>query len=406
MDIALKPNDYLVLFTDELIVNQLNQDKTNQQFFLKKNFRNNQVLIILDDVSIEQLPEYMHLFPVFALTISNALIEDADLDWEESEKPASNMLDVLNDTVLFIKRSIQAEKKDNLTIYIGPFDDNTTYEYQKLTRELLHRDYNVIPEISNPSAKELIENQAFLNEMLQTADLAIHFIGHPSLLNYPEKISPALKINSIAANFCHSAIGSSLSRIIYVPAARDDSSEMIERKISQFKNDTLSLTNAELIQTPIEKFKEIVLEKIIELAKPLLHKTLTTDAEADLYFIYPPGHEEQVHNYVKWFKEHLINFKISQVNLDQLELLSYHQKNLATCNKVLIFNDGNQQWFERKVSDIIKSPGWGRNKKFDFIAICGKIINETPLKLLSNQKIHILNDNGTPNEKELKTVFS
>jgi hypothetical protein len=406
LDIELESGDYLIIFCDELIVNQLNQDKINQQFFTNRRFRSNQVIIVLDEILPDSIPDYMHLLPVFSLNMQNQLTSDEDTEWEEIEKSPPNLIEVINDTILFIKRSKQAKNDERLTIYIGPFDDNTTYEYQKLTRELLCRDYNVIPEISNPSAKELLDNKDYLNEMLLSSDLAIHFIGHQSLLQHPAKTSAAIKINSIVADFCKTPEGQNLSRIIYVPAEKDDSPTLLEQKISQFKNNIHSLTNAELIQTPVEKFKEIVLEKIQELSLPLAQRNSDSDGESDVYFIYPPKYENEVKGYIEWFNKNNINYKVSQANLDQLKLLHYHQKQLAQCKKVLIYNPGNQQWFNRKISDIIKSPGWGRDHNFELIAVCGKKTDTKDLKLLSNYKTIIIDDNGIPNNIELTKFFS
>ena len=46
--------------------------------------------------------------------------------------------------------------------------------------------------------------------------------------------------------------------------------EIIKQKISQFKSDMHSLQNAEIIQTPVEKFKEVVISKLFECTTLLL----------------------------------------------------------------------------------------------------------------------------------------
>lgn len=407
LPLSLEPDDYLILFTDELSAGMLTRDKDNQKFFIDKKFRNNQVLVILDDVSTDSLPAYLHQLPIFALSNYNESWENELLDTETQGIAKSNLIESLNDVIQFIKRTKQASNPDRPTVFIGPFDDNTTYEYQKLTRELLCRHYNIVPEIANPTAKELIENPEYLKQLLQKADLAIHFIGHKSLLDFPEKVSAALQINSITADFCKTSDGTSLNRTVYIPSQTDDSPEMLELKISQFKSNAHSLTHAELVQTPIEKFKEIILEKITEIDAPLSQKNVEAFSETDVYFIYPPGAEQMVSEYFNWFEKHQVNFKTSQVDLDQLALLHYHQNQLTRCNKVIIYHTDNPNWFEQKVSDLIKSPGWGRNRPFDWIAICGNNnYSQKTLQMLKNQNIQLIEESGSLNKEKLKELFS
>src|SRR3989339_227474 len=389
LNVTLGTDDFLILFIDDIVLNQLINDATNKQFLVKKEFRNNQLLIVTEDLNISQLPDYLHYFPVFSMQ------SESNFSEEESESINTNinrshLFDVINDVVLFIKQTKLPQNQENLTIYIGPFDDNTTFEYQKVTRELLHRNFKIVPEVSNPTAKDLINNQEYLLEMLRNADFAIHFIGHNSLANYPEQMSPVLQINQITANFCSSPEGETLQRIIYVPAETPETPEIVAQKILQFKSDAQSLTNAELLQTPIEKLKEIILQKVTELAAPLEQEELESVQASDVYFMYPPGAETPSKEYEDWMKNHHISFSLSQVNLDQLELLHYHQKQLTTVQGVLIFHHGNQHWLERKLSDLIKAPGWGRKMPFRFIAICGQKIDTNHLSKLNNYPIYFI----------------
>ncbi len=396
LNITLGTNDFLILFIDDIVLNQLINDATNKQFLMNKDFRNNQLLIVTEDLNISQLPEYLHYFPVFSLQSENNYTND-ETDLTPTFINRSNLFDVINDLVLFIKQTKLPQNPEQLTIYIGPFDDNTTFEYQKVTRELLHRNFKLVPEVSNPTAKDLINNQDYLLEMLRNSDFAIHFIGHHSLAEYPEHISPVLKINQITANFCSSPEGNTLQRIIYVPAETPETPELVVQKIVQFKSDAQSLINAELLQTPIEKLKEIILQKVSELAAPLEPSNLELKPNSEVYFLYPPGAEELSKAYEDWMNKHQITFTISQANLDQLELLHYHQNQLTTAEGVLILHNGNQHWLERKLSDLIKAPGWGRKKPYRFITICGQKMETNHLTKLNHCPIYFINE---PTEME------
>ena len=403
LKIKLSQDDFLIIVIDELSLEQITQNASNKEFFLKKDFQNNQVVLILDDLSLHSLPEYLQYFQTFSLVNNENVSENEEGSQNQSNKNKSNLFEIINDIVHYIKRVKLGIQKDALTVYIGPSDDNTTLQYQKITRELLHRDYNIVPQVSNATAKELIENQEYFTNILKSADLSIHFIGHKSLMDYPEKTSSALKINEITANYCNTSEGELLQRIIYVPTEKEDSNELLSQKILQFKSDTKSLFNAEMIQTPVEKFKEVVLQKLRELSMPLSVKTQTDDIVDDIYLIYAPGQEKNISVYTEWFKKNNISYSKSQIELDQLELLNYHQKKLTTCKGVVIFNNGNNEWLSRKLSDIKKSPGWGRKKPFKVKAIFG-INPESILKSNDNSFI-IIDDNKKLNSAIFKELL-
>ena len=371
LNLTLSPADFLIISIDELFLEQLVRNNANKDFFLKKSYNNNQIILILDDINIQSLPEYLQYFQTFTVINNEKYIDDENEEWNASNDSKSNLFEVVNDLVHYQKRVKTSTKKEGLTIFIGPSDENTTLEYQKILRELLHRKYNVLPEVSNPTAKELIDNKEYLNTMLNEADLSIHFIGHKSIVDYPEKSSPAMKVNEFVAKFCTTPEGKKLQRIIYIPSEKLVGNELLSKKILQFKSDTHSLLNAELVQTPVEKFKEVVLQKLNEHSKPVTHIVNTEHRIDELYLIYPPGEEKGIKPLTEWLDKNTINYSLSQIELDQLDLLHYHQKKLTTCKGVAIFNSSNTEWLNRKLSDIKKAPGWGRQKAFNLKVIFG-----------------------------------
>lgn len=372
LNFSLDPNDFLIIFIDEIFLEQVTQNKLNNEFFLKKNYRNNQIVLILDDVELVNLPEFLQYFHTFTLRNANNMADDSGEIWNSNDENKSKIFEILNDIVLYVKRVKQGVNNDKLTIYIGPSDDNTTLEYQKITRELLHREYHIIPEISNPTGKELLENRAYFQSLLESADLSLHFIGHNSIYNFPEKKSSAIKINDLTAAFCSTEEGEMLQRIVYIPSENLENNEILNQKVLQFKSETQNLKNAELVQTPVEKFKEVILHKLDELSKPFAQKDQSDENIDDIYLIFPPGLEKDIVPYAEWFKKNKISYSLSQVDLDQLDLLHYHQKKLTNCKGVAIYYNGNKQWLNRKLSDIKKSPGWGRKEPFKLKAILGQ----------------------------------
>jgi len=404
LKVSLNPEDFLIITLDELSLNRLLFDQDVKLFFENQQYSNSQIIIILDDLKTENLPERYHYFPVFVFVSGVGFNEETGEAILASESTQSRMTQVVYDISQYISRINQPVEPLDITVFIGPSDDSTTDEFQKITRELVHRDFNLVPKISNPTAKELLENAEYLKQLLSETDLAIHFISHNSIEVFPEQVSPAMKINQIVADFCRTAEGSSLQRIVYVPDEGRGTKEILNRKIAQFKSDLHSLINAELVQMPVEKFKLVVLSKINELLNPIVVQT-KEEQNNGLYFIYPPGCELHIEPYLTWLEQKKIVYQKSQIALDQLELLQYHQKMLTQCSGVIIYNDGNESWLARKLSDLKKSPGWGRKTLFQYKIICGHNPSGKEIKPYLDKSIQIIANGGTPDLKQLEKAL-
>lgn len=402
LDLQLQKNDFLVIVIDELLLDKITQNSTNVHFFDQKQFQQNQIILVLDDIDIKSLPLFLHECQIFTTSTSSTKSIES---WDDTDTNKINLTEIVDDIVYYINKVSLGVKKDKLTIYLGPTDDNTLIEYQKITRELLHRDYNVLPEVSNFNEKGLVNNEDNILKMISLSDLTIHFIGHKSILDYPNKNSLAIKINSIAVGFCKQPDGEKLQRIIYVPSEKGILDELLDQKIQQFKGDTNLLLNAELIQTSVEKFKEVILRKLEYISVETKDKSTAQDNNKFVYFIYPPGEDDGAKPYIEWFNKNNINYRISQVDLDQLALINYHKHQLITCNSVMVYNSGNREWLSRKLSDIKKSPGWGRKRPFNTKIICELQPND---KLLETEKhnSYITVDNYKLNKDLLEKLLT
>jgi len=400
LDISLTETDYLILYIDELTLNQTISHPKAREFFTSGKYKNKQILLLLDDINALQLPDYMLYLPAFELWINDQSI---DIEYANSEsKKQSALVQVVYDMVMYTKQ-VNAKNSDSLTIYIGPSDGNTTEEYQKIIRELLHRNHNLIPKIFNPSAKEILEHPNLLENMLKESDLCIHFVSHKSIESFPEQISPALKVNELVSKFCKT--NKNLQRIIYLPDETEETSETVRLKIIQFKSNLDILINAELVQTPVEKLKHIVLAKIHKIVYPEDYIEKHDDSVDDVYLIYAPGYEQQIEPIKKWLDNNKFNYSVSQVDLDQLALLQYHQNKLKTCKGVIIFNHGNSEWLSRKLSDLLKAPGWGRKESFNYKAIVGEIDEDILTSNSYNDSISVVKTSAESDLKKLKEVI-
>lgn len=385
---SIATTEHLIIIIDELSLNSIINDNNWVHFFENSRQIKQRVLIIIDDIDIDKLPVLLSYYPIFSVP-KTIVIDDELLDTDNKNNSEPHIVQTAYDIVQYQTRVENSDNAQGFTIFLGPCDEDTTDVFQKTVRELLTRNHKITPQVFNPTAKELLDNRQMFAEILRQTDFAIQFIGHQALINYPETLSPTIEINKILADYCMTDEGSNLQRVVYIPAQNQDIDELLNLKISNFKSDLKNLKNAELIQSPIEKFKSIVLHKI-EQMQLTVQKPVFNNQTSDVYFIYPPAHEQQIEKYLKYFESKKIDYSKSQVELDQLELLTYHKKQLVTCKGVVIYNNGNHNWLQRKLSDLIKAPGWGRNNIFDYIIICGQAPTNKILEQFNVLNINIL----------------
>ena len=89
-------------------------------------------------------------------------------------------------------------------------------------------------------------------------------------------------------------------------------------------------------------------------------------------------------------------------NEDEIKNLEMHKYNLLSSDAVLIlYEKTNDRWINTKLKDLLKIPGYGRNKPF----LAKGIITNVDLPKLDEifyKDLLILNINGTIDQKILK----
>jgi hypothetical protein len=377
---------HLILYIDILGLEKLSQNQVNINILSKFQEKQGKVIVIFEDIYLSQIPDYLSKAHTYFLSSPE---DNPDGDGSVNKNNNTTLITVLHDIAHYIK-TIHTQNKDSFSIYFGTPDIDIFNIYQNILRETIHRGHNFLPVAINPTGKQQMSDKTQLWADLKKCHLSIHMISHQALAQYPEKYGPSLEINRQVAEYCNQPGSEHLKRIIFVPAEDESTNEQFIRKIAMFKNDSSNLKNAELVQIPVEKLKNIIQSKYYDWCHPDEKKVNSFSEDQAVYFIFPPGYEEKVEPYITWFDKNNILYNRSQIGLDQLDLLRYHQEMLKTCQGVIIYYDGNEEWLSRKISDLKKSPGWGRLKPFSFKVICGEPIEKQIPEIQKDKNIKIL----------------
>lgn len=266
------------------------------------------------------------------------------------------------------------------SIYLAETGHDLVVQKNIIRRELLRHGYNVLPNHSLSSSLDDIEKN--VKEELKECSLSIHLIGN-SYGEIPEGSERSIVDiqNRIAAEISSETKGKKeeLSRLIWITPELSNISEQQKSFIENIKRDTSSLEGAEILQTPLEDFKNIIRNELLEagIDRKLRGEIEQNSKEDDLKKVYLI-HDKVDEAEIKTIKQKIEKSGCKVISPvfegELLELREQHISNLKTFDAALIFKGKvNDQWVRMKMLDILKAPGFGRNKP-----VLGKAIVTAP----------------------------
>jgi len=235
--------------------------------------------------------------------------------------------------------------------------------------------YNVYPNHSlSPNFEDLKKS---IETEIEESSLSIHLIGN-SYGDIPEGSDRSIVDlqNKIAANksarISESGEKKEFSRLIWISPNLDHISEKQKAFIDNIKRDTASLEGAEILQNPLEDFKNIIREELIE--KHLIgfkSKNGSSDSK-HVYLMHNKADENDIVKIKKQIEKNGFKVLVPEFEGELLDLRQKHIDNLRNFDVALIYKGNvNDQWVQMKILDILKAPGFGRNKPILGKAIIG-----------------------------------
>ena len=159
------------------------------------------------------------------------------------------------------------------------------------------------------------------------------------------------------------------SRLIWITQNLRSASDRQKSFIETLKRDAEAQEGAEILQNPLEDFKNIVREELID---SLQRKSVDESSEKSIYLV----HDRMDHEEVKPIQEAIekSGFKVLSPAFEGelLEVRKHHIENLRNFDGAIIFKGKvNDQWVRMKVLDLLKAPGFGRKKPIQGKALVG-----------------------------------
>ena len=298
-------------------------------------------------------------------------------------------------------------KETKQHIFLAQTSKDQDQNRKVLIRELEHLGYNVLPHQSFPN--DLISFSEMVHENIKKSILSIHILGNNyTPINKNIEISAVELQNDIFIEVAEELINKkkNIHRLVWIPPNLKPKSEKQRLYIESFKRNIELLRNTEIIQAPVEVFKNIIKNTISNLTYVKDEISITENNKANSVYIISNNQNDK---YLKEIRQEFSKQKIEVLEIskskEKIDLLREHYYNLINCDGLFIlYPDDNKQWLNSKLSDILKAPGFGRKKPFLFKTILHSSGNKPELNIKIND-LELLSANGKSPNDLLKPII-
>lgn len=256
------------------------------------------------------------------------------------------------------------------TIYLAETGHDLSVQRNIIKRELIRHGYVVLP--NHTLSTQFAEVEKSIKKDLEECSLSIHLIGS-AYGEIPEGADRSIVDlqNKLAAEtaLAKKQTKQEFSRLIWIAQNLKNASDRQKAFIDTLKRDTEAQEGAEILQNPLEDFKNIVREELLDSQERV---GLDLSAGKSIYLV----HDRVDLSEVKPFQEVIekSGFKVLSPAFegDLLEVRKQHIENLKNFDGAIIFKGKvNDQWVRMKVLDLLKAPGFGRKKPIQGKALVG-----------------------------------
>lgn len=309
----------------------------------------------------------------------------------------------IHETLIILKGQSKTEVKNMFkrrVIYLAETGHDLSIQRNVIRRELQRHGYVVLPNQVLPMRADELERS--VRKDLEDCNLSIHLIGsaYGEIPEGSERSVVDIQ-NKLAAE--HTVIKRSrkeeFSRLIWIAPNLRNASEKQKAFIDSLRRDIEAQEGAEILQNPLEDFKNIMREELLSSQN---RKEEQFTSGKTIYLVHDKLDHEQVAPLVDVIQQQGFKVVFPRFEGDLMEVRKQHIDNLRNFDGAIIYKGKvNDQWVRMKVLDLLKAPGFGRNKP-----IQGKaIVSEASLDNYKNQNVTLISGDKNKSVESLKTFL-
>lgn len=318
------------------------------------------------------------------------------------------------------RRKLEDAVPREKTVYLASTGVDMVIQRDIIKRELIRHGYRVLPQHSLP--KEVHTLESMVSEDLHKCRLSIHLVGED--YGYKPKGSEISVVdiqNRIASNHTYEMVEYNktakekhpFSRLIWLSPDLKNVTERQKIFIEDLKSDAAALDEAEVLQITLPELKSIIREELVTGGRFKTHReiagyTPTEETDSKIIYLIHDRNDKKVtkplHDYLE-----KAGFKVVEPSFDGdlVDIRYIHQENLRRCDaSIIYFGNAKEAWIKTKLQDLLKAPGFGRDKKLQAKAVYFDGQKNVDLQHYEKNNALVLGNNGGFKPEHLKPFLT
>ena len=350
-------------------------------------------------------------YEMYQLDVETGIMKEySDFFSQEAEKQYwMKMVDLaydIHEALIILKEGdLKGEIKNiykRKTIYLAETGHDISVQRNIIKRELQRHGYIVLPKNTLPT--QINEVEKVVRQDLEECSLSIHLVGSAygeiptdsdrSIVDVQNKL--AAEVSTVKK-----ANKQEFSRLIWIAPNLKNASDKQKAFIETLKRDTEAQEGAEILQNPLEDFKNIVREELLESQD---RRSIDESGGKSIYLVHDKIDDMEVAPFKELLEKSGFKVLMPAFEGALLEVRKKHIDNLRNFDGAIIFKGKvNDQWVRMKVLDLLKAPGFGRNKPIKAKALLAS--GNPNLDNYKNQNLTIISGDKARSIENLKNFL-
>lgn len=286
------------------------------------------------------------------------------------------------------------------TIYLAETGHDLSVQRNIIKRELQRHGFIVLPNHTLPTRVEELEIE--VKKDLEECSMSVHLIGN-AYGEIPEGADRSVVDiqNKIAAEtaVAKRQTKDEFSRLIWIAQNLKNASDRQKAFIETIRRDTEAQEGAEILQNPLEDFKNIMREELIDSQDRMVPES---KGSKSIYLVHDRIDLAEVEPIRDVLEKSGFKVLIPAFEGELLDVRKKHIDNLRNFDGAIIYKGKvNDQWVRMKILDLLKAPGFGRNKPIQGKALVGT----GNIDSYKNQNITLINSDSNKSMENLKSFL-
>jgi len=271
--------------------------------------------------------------------------------------------------------------KEN-TIYLAITTLDLQDQRDAIKRELQQHGYNVLPTRSLPLTG--VEVDKAVREDLARCSMSVHLVGKTYSLTPEGAVTSLVELQNEWA--VERAEQGGFMRLVWIPPGLQVDDIRQQQVIDRLRADPRAADASDLLETPLEDLRTVIYDTLERAHRkappsdPAVRTASTAPAVRYIYLLYDERDADVVSPWADFLFDQGFEVVRPIFKGDEAEVREYHEENLRTADGVVIFyGAANELWLRRKLCEVQKSAGYGRQKPAPAVVVC-PLAPKTPEK--------------------------